>query len=92
MEALESESACGTFTFRGEDYRVSVEVIPSSEDPEQELLLVDVEDKSTAEQWRGEFQPSCKYSSLERHVCGDMRSVSPLCCRYQGANTKDREF
>jgi coiled-coil domain-containing protein 61 len=58
FEMTERDTVSGTFVFRGVDYLVSVMVSQSVENPEQEVLLVDVQEKSTAEQWRGEFQPS----------------------------------
>ncbi|XP_062503116.1 centrosomal protein CCDC61-like isoform X2 [Corticium candelabrum] len=58
MDNVESEPVSGKFTFRGLDYLVTVQVVPCDDGSEQQLLVVDVEDKTTAEQWRGEFQPS----------------------------------
>ncbi|XP_062502740.1 centrosomal protein CCDC61-like [Corticium candelabrum] len=57
MDNVESEPVSGKFTFRGLDYLVTVQVVPCDDGSEQQLLVVDVEDKTTAEQWRGEFQP-----------------------------------
>ena len=61
MDNVESEPVSGKFTFRGLDYLVTVQVVPCDDGSEQQLLVVDVEDKTTAEQWRGEFQPSCEF-------------------------------
>ena len=69
-EMAEYETVSGTFVFRGVDYLVSVVVSQSVEDPEQEVLLVDVEEKSTAEQWRGEFQPSCMKFRAMHEILG----------------------
>lgn len=39
--------------FRGVEFTVKIEV-------DQGLLIVEISDSMTADQWRGEFNPACK--------------------------------
>lgn len=41
------------YVFRGTEYAVSVEV-------DDALLIIEVEEKATLNQWRGEFDMECK--------------------------------
>lgn len=49
------ETVQADMDFRGSEFTVRVEV-------EEELLVVEILDLTTAEQWRGEFDPTCKYA------------------------------
>ena len=49
----EESSVVATYIFRGIEYVVSMNVNPST-------LTVEVEDRLTADQWRGSFDAACK--------------------------------
>ena len=49
----EESSVVATYIFRGIEYVVSMNVSPST-------LRVEVEDRLTADQWRGSFDAACK--------------------------------
>ena len=42
------------YVFRGAEYAVSIEV-------DDTLLIIEVEEKATLNQWRGEFDIDCKF-------------------------------
>lgn len=55
--ALEEDcSTVATYMFRGIEYVVTMNVSDTSS------LVVEVEDKLTADQWRGNFESSCWYT------------------------------
>ena len=50
----EESNITATYIFRGIEYVVSMNVTPST-------LRVEVEDRLTADQWRGSFDAACKH-------------------------------
>lgn len=50
--------------FRGVEFNVKIEV-------EKGLLIVEISDSMTADQWRGEFDPACKW-----HITGISKRFS----------------
>ncbi|XP_065832665.1 centrosomal protein CCDC61-like [Oscarella lobularis] len=73
------------YTFRGVEYVVSTEAT-KGEDSETELLVVEVEDKTSAEQWRGEFEP--RYIEELTHKTGNFKQFSVFCNMLQSAATQ----
>lgn len=43
--------------FRGVEFSVKIEL-------EERILVVEISDPMTADQWRGEFDPACKSASI----------------------------
>lgn len=46
--------------FRGVEFAVKMEV-------DNGLLIVEISDSVTADQWRGEFDPACKHITREQY-------------------------
>ena len=57
----EESTVITTYIFRGIEYVVSMNVNPST-------LRVEVEDRLTADQWRGSFDAACKSSLRYRNT------------------------
>ena len=60
----EKFSVSGEYVFRGIEYRVSFHTVQKT----GRCLSVEVEDRITGDQWKGYFDPSCKFmfSCLDR--------------------------
>ena len=58
------------YIFRGVEHAVRVTV-------SGQVLELEVEDRMTADQWRGEFDASCEYACLGGIACPSPESVSP---------------
>lgn len=53
--------------FRGAEFAVKIEV-------DKGLLIVEISDSMTADQWRGEFNPACKYHTFIINVITNLHS------------------
>ena len=51
----DNSTVIGTYVFRGVEYIVTMKIENGNS------LLVEVEDRLTADQWRGTFDQACKY-------------------------------
>lgn len=56
MEGEEDSTVVATYVFRGIEYVVTMNVMSS-----RTTLVVEVEDRLTADQWRGSFDAACEY-------------------------------
>ena len=56
MEDENIASVTGPYTFRGMDYMVTMWI-----DDGNNTLTVEVEDRLTADQWRGTFDAACEF-------------------------------
>ena len=56
---MENGAITNTYQFRGVDYVVCM--CPD----EDQAITVEVEDKGTADQWRGTFDAACKFCELK---------------------------
>eukprot|EP00118_Oscarella_pearsei_P029215 m.3929 g.3929 ORF g.3929 m.3929 type:complete len:526 (+) comp9991_c0_seq1:95-1672(+) len=72
------------YAFRGVEYVISTEITKG--EPETELLVIEVEDKMSAEQWRGEFEP--RYIEELTHKTGNFKQFSVFCSMLQSAAAK----
>ena len=55
MDSADNTTVVATYVFRGIEYVVSMNA-PNGRD----TLVVEVEDRLTADQWRGSFDAACK--------------------------------
>ena len=63
MDSAEDTTVVATYVFRGIEYVVSMNVLNG-----RDTLVVEVEDKLTADQWRGSFDSACKYIYIEARL------------------------
>ena len=63
MESEEDSTVVATYVFRGIEYIVTMNVLNN-----RSTLVVEVEDRLTADQWRGSFDAACKINSINFNV------------------------
>lgn len=57
--------------FRGVEFSVKIEV-------DHRLLIVEISDLVTADQWRGDFDPACKYRPIPQCLKLHYRCTEPM--------------